>query len=156
MGSELVSDSPSLYWGGLVDDTAPVSYTGQFYNHLPYYLAIGMTFDQFWNDDCTLVKYYREAHELKRREKNQELWVQGMYFYEALCKVSPVLRAFAKKGTKPLPYTAEPYPLSRKEIREREEREEKSRYDKQVNKVLTWVKQVNSKYIKTLGKEEEE
>ena len=105
-----------------------------------------MTYDQFWNDDCTLVKYYREAHELKRREKNQELWMQ----------VSPVLRAFAKKGTKPLPYTAEPYPLSRKEIREREEREEKARYDKQVNKVLSWVKQVNSKYIKISGKEEEE
>jgi len=156
LGSELVSDSSPRSGGESRKGSAPVTYSEQFYNHLPFYLAIGMTYDQFWNDDCTLVKYYREAHELKRREKNQELWMQGMYIYEALCKVSPVLRAFAKKGTKPLPYTAEPYPLSRKEIREREEREEKARYDKQVNKVLSWVKQVNSKYIKISGKEEEE
>lgn len=146
MGSELVSDSSPRYGGESNNGSAPVSYNEIFCNHLPYYLAIGMTYDQFWNDDCCLVKYYREAHELKRREKNQELWMQGMYIYEALCKVSPVLRAFAKKGTKPLPYAKEPYPMSHKEIREREEREEKARYDEKKAKVLSWVKRANSKF----------
>lgn len=156
MGSELVSDSPPYYGGEPNNGSALITYSEQFYKHLPFYLAIGMTYDQYWNEDCTLVKYYREAHELKRREKNQELWMQGMYIYEALCEVAPVLRAFAKKGTKPLPYVSEPYPLSRKEIREREERIEKARYEKQVSKVLSWVKQVNTKYVNTSRKEGEE
>ncbi len=153
MGSELVSDSSPIYGGKSNNDSAPIPYYECFYNHLPYYLAIGMTYDQFWNEDCCLVKYYREAHELKRRERNQELWVQGMYIYEALCKVSPIMRAFAKKGTKPLPYASEPYPLSRKEIREQADREEKSQYDKKVSKILSWVKQVNMKFDKTPRKE---
>jgi hypothetical protein len=97
MGSELVNSAPHL------------TYTEQFNNHFPFYLSIGMTYDQYWNEDCELPKYYRQAHELKTTRKNQELWLQGMYIYEALCDVSPVLHAFAKKGTKPQPYTERPY-----------------------------------------------
>lgn len=39
----------------------------------------------------------------------------GMYIYEAMCDVSPVLHAFARKGTKPIPYRTEPYPIGKKE-----------------------------------------
>lgn len=35
----------------------------------------------------------------------------GMYIYEALCDVSPILHAFAKNGAKPIEYRTEPYPL---------------------------------------------
>lgn len=44
---------------------------------------------------------------------NAELWLQGMYVYEALCDVSPVLVAYPKKGAKVAPYAAEPYPISK-------------------------------------------
>lgn len=71
-----------------------------------------MTADQFWNDDPTLVIYYRKAEELRNERRNQELWLQGMYIYEALCCVAPVQHAFAKKGTKPHPYSSNPYPIT--------------------------------------------
>ena len=32
-----------------------------------------------------------------------------MYVYEAILDCSPVLHAFSKKGTKPLPYAEKPY-----------------------------------------------
>ena len=51
-----------------------------------------------------------------------------MYIYDALLRVAPILRAFAKKGTKPEPYPEEPYPLSVQEIREREERKARRKY----------------------------
>ena len=35
--------------------------------------------------------------------------------YEALCDVSPVLNAFAKKGAKPHPFPEKPYSLKAKE-----------------------------------------
>lgn len=77
-----------------------------------------------------MVRAYRKAQEFKDRRKNQELWLQGMYVYEAICDVSPILHAFAKKGTKPEPYAKEPYPITEAEIREREEREARARQER--------------------------
>ena len=85
-----------------------------------------MTYDEFWNQDVSLVEVYREANELRDRKRNQELWLQGMYIYEALCDVSPLFRFSTKSGTiKPEPYAKEPYPITASEVREREEREAK-------------------------------
>lgn len=56
--------------------------------------------------------------------------MQGMYVYEAICDVSPILHAFAKKGTKPEPYAKEPYAITESEIREREEREARARQER--------------------------
>ena len=93
-----------------------------------------MTYDQFWNDDPMLVKYYRQADELQQKRKNQELWLQGMYVYEALCDVAPIFQAFAKRGTKPTPYPDHPYSITEKDQeaekkrREQQEREKARRY----------------------------
>ncbi len=85
-----------------------------------------MTYEQYWNEDCLLTKYYRKANDLKREKRNQELWLQGLYIYEALCDVSPVLHAFAKNGTKPLPYVEEPFALSEKESEKHKECKKKT------------------------------
>jgi hypothetical protein len=127
MGSELVNSAPHF------------TYTEQFNHHFPFHLSIGMTYDQFWNEDCELAKYYRQAHELKATRRNQELWLQGMYIYEALCDVSPVLHAFAKNGTKPQPYAARPYAISAKEVKEKKEAEEKVNRKKARAVFETWA-----------------
>ena len=106
------------------------SYTKTFYEAFPFHLSIGMTPEQYWDGDPLLAKYYRQADELKRKRKNQELWLQGMYIYEALCDVSPILRAFAKKGTKPLPYPDHPYSITAKEIEEERKLQEKREREK--------------------------
>ena len=80
-----------------------------------------MTYEQYWNGDCTLTKYYRKADEIARERKNEELWLQGMYIYEALCDVSPILHAFAKKGTKPQPYSERPYSITEAQLKRAEE-----------------------------------
>lgn len=87
-------------------------------------MSIGMSYDEFWNQDVCLVKMYRKANDLRDRRRNQELWLQGMYVYEALCDASPLFRFSMKKGiVKPEPYAKEPYPITAEEVREREERE---------------------------------
>lgn len=45
---------------------------------------MGMTYDQFWNEDCNLAKCYKEAYKIQRDRKNQELWIQGLYFCKAI------------------------------------------------------------------------
>ena len=123
----MVSSSSSATEGGEQDGSLPHStYTKYFYDLFPYYLSIGMTPEQYWDGDCTLVKYYRKAEELRNEKRNQELWLQGMYFYEALCDVSPILRAFVQKGAKPTPYSEKPYPLTNKQT-ERDEEEKQRR-----------------------------
>ena len=93
-----------------------------------------MTPEQYWDGDPSLPKYYRKAHELKRKRKNEDFWLQGMYIYEALCDVSPVMNAFAKKGTKPIPYTDRPYSITRddreeeRKLREQRDREKAKQY----------------------------
>lgn len=70
-----------------------------------------MTYEQFWEQDCNLVIYYRKASQIRQDLKNQEAWLQGAYIYEALVDASPVFRSLAKKGTKPTPYRDAPYEL---------------------------------------------
>ena len=42
-----------------------------------------MTYKQYWYGDPYLVRVYRRVHDLKRQEKNQILWLQGLYNYHA-------------------------------------------------------------------------
>ena len=118
----MVSNSQSATGeGGQKSSALPFTYTEKFYELFPYYLAIGMTYDQYWNDNPLLVKSYRKAAELRKEQRNEELWLQGMYIYEALCDVSPVLNANAKKGTKPHPYSEKPYAITESQRKYEEE-----------------------------------
>lgn len=130
MGSKLVEQAPRS------------SYTEQFKAHLPFYLSIGMTFTQYWDEDCELVKFYRQANELRTSRRNQELWLQGMYIYEALCDVSPVLHAFAKSGTKPNPYPDRPYAITTQEIKDKKEAAAKAARDSAKAVFRAWAAKV--------------
>ena len=125
MDSKLVSGSLSVDEESEPRVRSPfLTYTEQFYEVFPYYLSIGMTYEQFWEGDPHLVKYYRQAYEMRIERKNQELWLQGLYVYEALCDVAPILQAMAKKGTKARPYPEQPYSITEKQRkREIEEKE---------------------------------
>ena len=79
-------------------------------------MNMGMTYSEFWEQDPTIAKTYlkyfqiKQKNELKSRE--WEMWKQGVYVYEALIDVSPILHAFSK-ATKPLPYPEKPYWIER-------------------------------------------
>ena len=90
----------------------------QFEEVCPYFIAMGMTYEQFWQGDVTMTKAYLKAYKVRQKEQvdinEWNIWKQGMYIYEALCDVSPVLHAFSRKGTKPLPYPRVPYGMEDK------------------------------------------
>ena len=52
------------------------------------------------------------------------MWMQGLYVYNAVCSVSPVLHAFAKSGTKPNPYMSEPLPITREQETKKQKSEQ--------------------------------
>ncbi|WP_160665100.1 hypothetical protein [Colidextribacter sp. OB.20] len=75
-----------------------------FAQECPYYLSIGMTWDQYWYGDVRMTWALREAHNLRLEQQNQMLWLQGQYFYSVLGSFVPVLVTVPKKNAKVLPY----------------------------------------------------
>ena len=101
-------------------------------------MSFGMTYDEYWDGDVRAHRMFREAFRLKRKERNFEMWLQGRYFYDALCAASPILKSFSK-AKKPLDYTKEPYDLTPQDAREREEREAMERYERVKRKVAEFA-----------------
>lgn len=87
---------------------------------------MGMSYEQFWDDDPALVKAYRRADEIRRKRMNEELWLAGIYMADAL--TATVGNMFTK-GQK-YQYPAEPKPITRDEIEERKEREQRQRMER--------------------------
>lgn len=80
-------------------------------------MSIGMSYDEFWNQDVTLVRVYRQADDLRRRRQNEMLWMQGIYMRDALlCTVGNM---FSGKGTTPIEYPKEPYPITASQVAEK-------------------------------------
>lgn len=120
MGTEWVSEL-STHNGVEDKSSAPFSYHKLFENLCPWYMSVGMSYDEFWYEEPERAKFYRKAYELKKKQLNEQLYLQGMYFYDALCDVAPAL--VPKKGAKALPYPSEPYPLTEAEKEAQEQRE---------------------------------
>ena len=97
-----------------------------------YYLAIGMSLDEYWCASPNLVKFYRNAHRLKAEKKNQELWLQGLYIYNAFSVV--LANAFRKKGARTHSYLDKPLDIFGKP--EEDSAAEKARVQNEVVGVL--------------------
>ncbi|MGN0620558.1 MAG: hypothetical protein ACI4I9_01720 [Porcipelethomonas sp.] len=82
-----------------IKSEAPVRYTDIFNECFPFYLSIGMTYEQFWEGDSTLPVFYRKAHKLKIRDEydriNYTCWLQGLYMQAA------VSSCFSRKSAYP-------------------------------------------------------
>ena len=119
MEEELVGGSSSVKKESSEDATL---FSVFLHEMFPVYLHYGMTYEQYWNENCSLAEDYRVAHELKMQEENQQLWAQGFYIYHALLDVAPAY-SLKLKANKVEPYLAEPIPLSEKEKRKQDERQ---------------------------------
>lgn len=147
MDGKLVSGSLSAPEGSEQQSSLPFfTYTEKFREQFPYYLSIGMTPEQYWDGDPEWAKFFREAYEIKLERRNQELWLQGMYIYEAICDASPILHSFAKKGTKPHPYADKPYPLTDKQRKQDNVSKEKAVAEKGKKFMEAFMKLNNSNF----------
>ena len=78
-------------------------------------MLAGVTPEQYWNGDYSMLKYYRESYKEKLKQQsdydNYLAWLHGLYIYEALCDASPVFNPFSKRG-KAYEYPKKPHGLS--------------------------------------------
>ena len=109
----------------------------------PDYLAMGMSLKEYWEGDPENYEYVREAHRLKRKQANFDAWLNGLYVYSALQRVSPLFRDLIKDH-KPEDYLTEPIELYAKEqtVQEEQVKEDERELANQA-KVKAWVERVN-------------
>lgn len=160
MGSSGVSELVPENDVGGGDSPAPdFAYTNAFKKVFPHYLALGMTYEQFWNQDVELVRFYREAAKIKRDLRNQDLWLQGAYIYEAILDAAPVLQVnLGKKPRKPTPYREQPYDLEpgkkKKDTKQVEKLSKQEKNDGKAKSIMEmWMVNINKKFEKKGGGE---
>lgn len=120
----------------------PMSLMDAFERACPYYMSYGMSYEQFWDGEVQAHKQYRLAYKQRLSDANKMAWIQGRYFYDALCAVSPILRAFSK-ARKPQEYHSHPIDLFEDEIKRRKEEEQRKKYERMKEKVALFAEEFN-------------
>ena len=134
--------------GGVGSDTeAPDNYREIFDKAFPLYLAMGMTYNEFYREDHTLVIAYRKAYEKRREKENQDFWLVGAYVYQAICRAAPLLIPF-NKHPKPEPYLDKPFPLFADEVERQETAGAEAVTDKGIAYMKAQMMKVNRKFGK--------
>ena len=90
------------------------------------YMAMGMSYREFWDDDAELVRFYQKAYQRRQRMVNWEAWLYGMYAYSAFSTVYS--NAWSKNST--AKYPTKPIPLTEEDARREREEENKVKMDK--------------------------
>lgn len=107
-----------------------------------------MTWDQYWHGDVWMVEAFRQADKLRRQRANNEAWLQGSYVYDAVGRLAPILHAFAKKGTKPVPYLSEPYSLGEAKSEQDKARLAENERLKSILYFKNWARATQKKFEK--------
>ena len=120
-----------------------------FHEAFPIYLAMGMTYEQFWEKESWLVKSYREAYRIKQDEINHSAWLNGLYMLRALQSGIPVYLNGIVKSKIDLPE----YPNKPLEFGEtNKEKQEEKQMELQIAKMREMAEQFN----KTFGMKKKE
>lgn len=134
--------------GEVTKCNSPLLYTEIFESYCPVLMAMGMTYNDYWNGDNDAPRYYFQANRLKKKQANEKLWLQGMYIYDTLCRVAPL---FSLSPSKPMEYMSEPYPFDEQSLQEYEEVRETRHYEQNKDNFMQFMKQFNAQRGDTDG-----
>lgn len=114
MGGELLSQP-----------TASKTHSEIFDECFPFYLAIGMSYAEYWEGDPSLTRYFRKAYKIKQEQENNNAWLQGLYFYDAISTaLHNAMRGMSKSKPPAKDYAKQPYEIFKKKKTEAEKAQE--------------------------------
>ena len=122
MGDRLTKD-------GETKQTSPTPYGDMFDALAPHYMAIGMTWEQFWDGECGMKKAFREANRI-RLENEQKLadmnhWYMGQYIIAAIQAVPLMVPGVnMKKGASLPDYPDKPFFEKQEALKKEEARKQ--------------------------------
>jgi hypothetical protein len=111
VGGELLSSQPAQTktYGEIFDEC------------FPFYLAIGMSYAEYWAGEPSLARYYRKAYKIKQEQDNNNAWLQGLYFYDAISTaLHNAMRGLGKSKPPAKDYAKQPYDIFKKKKTELE------------------------------------
>ena len=86
----------------------------------PYYLSLGMSYEQYWYSEPWLVRAYRDAELYRREQSNYNAWLQGLYIHRAVS--ASLSQAFSDKKSQQLTYLDYPFAITKREKEAEKER----------------------------------
>lgn len=110
----------------------------------PFYLSLGMAWELFWDGDSAAVRAYRAKARQDAERDNRRAWMAGMYVYEAVGDLAPILQAFAKKGSKPRPYAKRPHAVTEEAVRREREIAAREEREEALARTRAWMERVNA------------
>lgn len=81
-----------------------------FEEQCPYYIAMGMSYELYWDGPSDAAKAYRKADRLRQERMNVDAWLHGAYFYSAIADLVPAINPFSKN--RPKNYMDKPFELN--------------------------------------------
>ena len=93
--------------------TSPTPYGDAFDEALPHYMAMGMSYDEFWDGEYGTKRACRKAYQI-RMENEQKLadinhWYMGQYIMSAIAAVPLLVNGFVPKGAHTQDYPSKPF-----------------------------------------------
>lgn len=120
------------------------TYTEIFDEVCPYYMSIGVTYEEFWYGDFAICKYARKAEKLRRKKANQEMWWNALYMFRTMLDVAPAFRDFGDgKKTKISFSTEQPFPMDSKESEEIEKAKQERQHEEFLAKMMSYAQNHN-------------
>jgi len=127
--------------GGLLSQpTQTKTYGETFEECFPFYLAIGMSYAEYWSGDPSLARYFREAYRIKQEQDNNSAWLRGLYVYDAISTaLHNAMRGMSKNKPPVKDYAKQPYDLFK---REKTEAEKAHDVEVEQQKAAAWMEQL--------------
>lgn len=117
------SDFPNLSQSSNSADIEQKNYATIFEEVCPYYMSIGVSYEEFWYGDFAICKYARQAEKLRRKKANQEMWWNAIYMFRTLVDASPAFHDFGDGKKTKISFSIEqPFPMDSKEAEEIEQK----------------------------------
>ena len=118
-----------------------MTYTQIFEQLCPEYMLYGMSYEQYWFGDPWMARAYAQKHLLARKQRNEELWLEGIYLSKAFGVV--LHNAFDKHKEK---YFDKPLEIFAKTDAEIEE-ETRQKRRAMIAHLQTWMQEFNMKQM---------
>ena len=149
----MVSDSPDNKEsdsdnGGEGECSSPLSVRDVIRVACPYFMSLGMGYDEFYNATADRLWAYREAEDLRLDKMSFECALQAQYIYRAVGLLSPILRTNLSKQRAEAgkwDMGEEYLPLSKDGIKMKEERAKKKKYEDMKASMMRFAKAFNDK-----------
>lgn len=129
-----------------INEKEPKSLKEIFEKACPQFINMGMSYEQFWDGDPEMTKFYAIAYETDKERRNEGYWLQGLYIYKALLNIWPAMRFGSKEKVKD--YIEKPFPITEQTTKETKLSKEKAQFERNRAFMTRFASSINKKFAK--------